>query len=220
MHLLLIIFPIILFINLKMEILPKQKDVQIEILNKMDDKTLINFCHINSETLNFCNTNQQFWLNRIISKFNIPLEVLNQYKRDRSWSRYYIKDLRRISDDPQGWLRWGIIFQRMDHVIGAVNSGADINFKDPRFGYIALTNAATRNYFDMVKYLIEHKADPNIIDKWGNVALSYSIQNINLEMFKYLIEHGANINNLDEHHRNNILNLPSYKEFRDYLKTL
>ena len=86
-----------------MKALTKTKDTDIEILNRMDDTTLINFCHANSETLQFCNNNQQFWLNRIISKYystsmlyNIPLTILKEYKGNREWSEYYIGDLRKI----------------------------------------------------------------------------------------------------------------------------
>lgn len=114
----------------------------------------------------------------------------------------------------------GVVFDRMDYIIAALNLGANINFEDPRTGSTALLGAADRNYFDMVKYLIEHKADPNIIDRWGNHVLKYPIQNFNFEMFKYLIEQGAKIENLDDHYRNNMLTLPSYKEFREYLETL
>lgn len=174
-----------------MEILPKQKDVQMEILNKMDDKTLIDFCHTNSETLDFCNTNQQFWLNRIISKFNIPLSVLNKYKGVRNWSEYYISDLRKISNDPQDYLKWGVLTNRMDHIIGAVNSGADVNFRSKAYHSTPLMGALHTHNFDAIKYLIERGADPNIKDLEGNHLLQkYTV--FNSEILKYLLDHGAN----------------------------
>jgi len=39
------------------------KNVDIKILNELDDENLIKMCDINKEAMEFCNNNQNLWLN-------------------------------------------------------------------------------------------------------------------------------------------------------------
>ena len=56
--------------------------------------------------------------------------------------------------------------------------------------------ATKNNNLEMVKYLIENKANVKLKDYLGRSALHYGARDGNLKIVKYLVEHGANI--LDE----------------------
>ena len=99
------------------------KDNITLILNQLDDKELIHVCHSNSKLLNFCNTNDSFWRNRIMVRYpNLKLSELNMYRGSRSWNEYYIKT---FVKNPQ-MVRNDIKFIRFDD---------DIR-KDAKLGYI------------------------------------------------------------------------------------
>ena len=111
-------------------LLTGNKDVDFKILGELEDKDLIKMCNINKEAMQLCNNNQNFWLNRILIKFPyLKLDVLKKYKNDRLWSEYYINDLRKInnSTDVNKTLWNGSRKGRLDHVMIAINNGADIH---------------------------------------------------------------------------------------------
>ena len=68
------------------------KDVDFEILNKLDDKDLIVFCSTSSEAKTFCE-DQTFWQRRVIDRFGkyLSLDTIRIFKADRKWSDYYIE---------------------------------------------------------------------------------------------------------------------------------
>ena len=72
------------------------KDLDFKILGELEDKDLVSYCQTNKQADEICK-DQGFWLNRILLKFPyLSWEILNKYKGDRSWSEYYINDLRDI----------------------------------------------------------------------------------------------------------------------------
>ena len=197
-----------------MNFLTGQKDTDIEILNRLDDKSLIKFCHSNTKTLNFCNTNQQFWLNRIIAKYKIPIDVLNKYKGDRTWSEYYIQDLRKIDKSVLKWLQYGSVAGRLDFVMAALNLGADINNQDSRSDHTALMFAVKSNHFEIVKYLVDNKANLNLYNGLEGSVISMTIKTKNLAIFKYLLKNGAILDRPD------LVRARQLPTFSDYLKTI
>ena len=64
-----------------------KKDELFEILNKLDDKDLLNFCSINRKYQEICQ-NEDFWRNRFFSKYG------NQYgfykPKNRTWRNLYL----------------------------------------------------------------------------------------------------------------------------------
>ena len=71
------------------------RDLDMKILNELEDVDLVKMCQMNRAAKTIC-TDQNFWLNRILTKFPyLSLDILNKYKGDRTWSEYYIEDLRR-----------------------------------------------------------------------------------------------------------------------------
>ena len=69
-----------------------------KILNELEDNNLVKVCRVNKEANSLCN-DQVFWMNRVFNRFGyVGGEILRKYKKDRSWSEYYIQDLRKINE--------------------------------------------------------------------------------------------------------------------------
>lgn len=74
-----------------------------------------------------------------------------------------------------------------------IENGADVNVVSKYDGTTVLRLAVECNNIGMVKYLIEHGADPRL-DK--ELLLNADIHNF--EMINYLVEHGADVNAKNE----------------------
>ena len=127
------------------------KDVDIKILNELPDEELVNMCQVNKEYNKICN-NDNFWRNRILFKYpELNIDILNKYKKNRTWSQYYIHDLRKInSTNAQTTLFNGIENGRLDWVIVAVENGANVRVYNDQ----AVRNASRNGHLDVVKYLV------------------------------------------------------------------
>ena len=190
------------------------KDVDINILNKLEDKDLVNICQTNKKADEICK-DEGFWLQRIFTKFPyLTIDILKEYKGVRSWSDYYIYDLRRFSlkKYPNVKLTNALKNGRLDQVIILLNRGAWFNnmvsiasangqlnivkyliekvknTRDQING--AFMHAVQLGYLDIIKYLIEKGADINAL--WG-FALRRASENGHLAVVKYLVENGADI---------------------------
>ena len=100
----------------------------------------------------------------------------------RSWSEYYIKDLRKINSSNAE--KYGTIASnlgRLDQVMIAISLGAD--------GDKALTWASLHGHLDVVKYLVEQGVD---IHTQKNKAFYWARQYKNLAVVKYLEEQMRN----------------------------
>ena len=133
------------------------KDIDRKILNNLEDKDLVNVCQVNKKAQSICN-DQVFWMNRVFLRFGyVGGDVLRSNKGNRTWSEYYIKDLRKInSTNADEYLRNGSIKGRLDYVIiSLVGHGANIHI----YSNQALRLAIMEGYLEVVKYLIEFGAD-------------------------------------------------------------
>ncbi len=159
------------------------KDVDRKILNNLEDKDLVNVCQTNKKANSLCN-DQVFWMNRVFQKFGyVGGNVLRQNKKDRSWSEYYIQDLRKIQFNVNKYLGLGSRKGRLYQVIIALKNGAD----DTDW---ALGLASRYDHLEVVKFLISQGA--NIHASYNN-ALKWASNKGHLDVVKYLIENGANI---------------------------
>ena len=68
------------------------RDIDIDILNKLDDKKLIEMCEMDQYLYSICN-DQVFWQRRVISTYGkyLTLDEMKKGKGDRNWSDYYIE---------------------------------------------------------------------------------------------------------------------------------
>jgi ankyrin repeat protein len=75
-------------------------------------------------------------------------------------------------------------------------AGFDIN-KSNTAGYTGLMVAAERGRADIVKLLLDHKADPNVAGRDGSTALMLAAESNQPEILKLLINRGADPNRQD-----------------------
>ncbi len=174
------------------------KDVDRKILNNLEDEDLVNVCQVNKKAQSLCN-DQVFWMNRVFLKFGyVGGNILRKHKKDRSWSEYYIKDLRKINrTNADGYLGNGTYNGRLDHVIISLNIGANIH----RHNDDALRYSSRRGHLDIVRYLVELKPDGSNIHRHNDEALRASSRNGHLDVVKYLVElkpDGANIHAMND----------------------
>src|SRR5262245_13921144 len=72
-----------------------------------------------------------------------------------------------------------------------IGDGADVNFKTP-YGVTALLQAAGQGHLEVVKILLEHKADPNVKDTfYGQTPLDSAGEEGKIEILKALLDAGA-----------------------------
>jgi len=75
----------------KEKLLTGQKDPNLVILDKLDDKSLISFCLVNKAANELC-SNDDFWRNRFIRKAG---EESLQYKSpEKTWKQFYLQILK------------------------------------------------------------------------------------------------------------------------------
>ena len=77
-----------------------------------------------------------------------------------------------------------------------LDSGADPNLRDNRFGVTALIMAW--GYTDIVRLLLENGADPNLRDNLGTTALMMAALEGETETVRLLLENGADPNLIDK----------------------
>jgi hypothetical protein len=170
------------------------RDLDFKILLQLDDKSLVNYCITDKKSNEFCQ-DERFWEQLVISRFSyIDPYILNKYRNHRSWSNYYIRDLRKVNTaigrDLEIYLIEGVVNGRFDHVVIAIHNGVDIHADD---GY-PIVGAIERDNFELVKYLVENGASvtgaPGDIEGQG-WPLRVALTQKDFEIVKYLIEKGA-----------------------------
>lgn len=142
----------------------QSKDTDIETLLLLSDNSITQVCKTNTYLRDLCR-DQDFWRRLIGVRFpSLDSEVLNKYKGSRSWSDYYIEDLRPLMKKHREALIISLInnsrLGRLDKVIIAKQLGVKINALDN----MALYHASEAGHLDVVKYLIENGADPTADD--------------------------------------------------------
>lgn len=81
-------------------------------------------------------------------------------------------------------------FTDIGYVIRWLDEGGDVDVVDNLGDWSLLTLAANNNLFFIIKYLLEHGANPNKIKKNGNSAL---ILTKKWKIFDLLLKHGADL---------------------------
>ena len=110
------------------------RDTDFLIMEKLDDKSLLNLCLTNKRASVLCRE-QNFWKRRFVSKFG---ETAAKYKPEqRSWKNHYLKviiDLDRFSENPVDFLNyivWGNEGAKNSHFVNygesIINGGIDVS---------------------------------------------------------------------------------------------
>jgi ankyrin repeat protein len=79
-----------------------------------------------------------------------------------------------------------------------VGCGVDPNVREDEIGATPLHVAATYGYSEIVEFLLNHGADPNIREKYGCTPLHYATWFGNSKVVKVLLNHGADPNIRDK----------------------
>lgn len=205
------------------------KDVDREILNKLDDKDLLIACSIDKYTWkNVCD--DAFLKRRLLAKY----PKIEQFKKENeSWKAFFLRVITYISLMREKFRRYknydyielfkdyktniNLILNEtsklgeLNYVKWSLKEGADIHsgLEAP------LMYAIDGGQLEIVKYLAEHGAD---IHAGNDHALIEASRNRHLEIVKYLVEHGANIHAYD----NEALKYAKYyghSEIEEYLNS-
>lgn len=73
-----------------------------------------------------------------------------------------------------------------------LEAGADPNLADPACGLTVLHDAARVGFADTVRELLDHGADANLVDAWGNLPLHLAAREGYLEVVRLLIGRTTN----------------------------
>ena len=68
------------------------RDVDIDILNRLNDKDLVSSCQTNKYAQSVCN-DEKLWLRRSIDRFSkyVSVEEMKKFKGNRTWGEYYVE---------------------------------------------------------------------------------------------------------------------------------
>ena len=78
-----------------MNVLTGNKDADLLILDKLDDKSLVSFCLTNKDANRLCSIDS-FWRNRLIRKYG------NVQFNSRTWKQFYLSIFKYWNDDTNG----------------------------------------------------------------------------------------------------------------------
>ena len=167
------------------------RDLDHIILNKLEDKDLVNMCLVSKDAKNICD-DQTFWLNRILSRFpKVSPEVFIRSKGGLSWSEYYIYDLRNLIDSqPNEILIDGAKDGKEDWVMISLNEGANIHAPRFRIHDAALRFATQYGHYEVIKILLKAGADVHAGDD-GSLGSASWIGHA--EIVKLLLGAGADV---------------------------
>lgn len=190
------------------------RDLDREILGKIEDKDLLKVCSIDKYTWNIV-CDDSFLRRRMCKKY----PEIENYKFDsETWKLFFKRAIYYITLLKQKFdydYTFGIFFAQYNIlkvysknknsilaessrrgelalVIWSLKKGADIHHDND----YALRWASERGYFEIVKYLVENGANIHASEDWALITASGSGH---LEIVKYLADRGSNINS-----RNNL----------------
>jgi ankyrin repeat protein len=83
-----------------------------------------------------------------------------------------------------------VFYQDLEGLREVIDSGVDLDARDPNSGSTALMLASSFGFLDMVELLLSSGADPNIADNRGMTALMAAAQ-VSQPMMELLLEHEA-----------------------------
>ena len=147
----------------------------------LDDVSLAKACMVNS-TFSTKICNHTFWINKIIKKFGLSIDDIDNYKNNNTYWAYYLFLSDKLDDDDvDDVLLDSSASGRIDLVKITLNRGANL-YDD------AITEAAFHGHDDIVKLILTY--DDDDIDS----ALLYSVFGENVSTILLLLNRGADVN--------------------------
>lgn len=85
--------------------------------------------------------------------------------------------------------------QKIAEIQQLIKDGLNLNAKSKEYlqGFTPLMLASELGYINLVKFLLNNKADANALDNYNTTAIFYAARHGRLDIVKLLISHGANI---------------------------
>ena len=149
----------------------------------MNDKDLLQVCLVNKAINKACK-DESFWRNRSVEKY--PLA--SKYKLEKeTWRRFYLKFVHYTYEYANliHLLRQACFIGDLSLVVHALDKKKE-NVRANNDLPLLLANQGS--YYEIMKYLILHGADPNVDN--ANV-LKWQCAHGNLDIVSFLIEHGS-----------------------------
>jgi hypothetical protein len=167
--------------------LTNNKDTDLIILSKLNDKDLLNACLTNKSVNKACK-DENFWRLRFIETFDkkFPVkpgyDVPSQHKSPReTWRNFYLKFLYYTDryQLPYDLLKKAASTGDLSLIVYALN-------RHPEGVNEALDIVVILEKEEAIKYLVSHGSNATLAIRW---ASGYG----SLDLVKFLVEHGANI---------------------------
>jgi hypothetical protein len=158
------------------------KDLDREILGKIDDRELLKVCSINKYTWNTV-CDDAFLRRRLLAKY----PEIEQYKsEDETWKSFFLRVVRTIA----------LMKKHFEYVytFGNFDKQYEILVKYKKFKDMVLFESAIKGELALVIWELKNGAD---IHSGDDLVLRLATREGQLEVVKYLLEHGANIHALD-----------------------
>ena len=120
---------------------------------------------------------------RVMNNFWQRMEDKSQEEKDEAFIKYAVSGY----DDYTRHIQWL-------QIVAGVHAGANPN-KCPKYETSALNRAVDNDYYALVKFLLDHNADPNIISSFDERTPLFDAENA--AMAQLLVSKGALIQNQD-----------------------
>ena len=101
------------------------------------------------------------------------------------------------------------VYDRLELAKMLIDLGADINLQEKARGYTALHAAVENRKIDAIRLLLEHNANTNIQDAFGNIPLMKA-SHLDIEIIDLLVKYGSDYN------KENFYGNSAYKIFLAY----
>lgn len=166
----------------KTVILTGIKDTDLLILQKLDDEDLLQACLVNKAINRACK-DESFWRNRSLEKYPLP----SNYKLEKETWRYFYLKIVHYRSKYNLWahlLRQACFIGDLSLVALALDKKKEIV---NAYDNLPLILANQGSYYEIMKYLILHGADPNVNN--GDI-LHWNCAHGNLDIVQFLLEHG------------------------------
>ena len=167
----------------KIKFLALPKDIIHKILLYSEPEEIRTMCNLNRNLYEKVYLNEIFWMNKIITEFDIKVDLQEEENNYKSSKDFY-KEI--INLPAEKLLLKGVDYNSLKTVNIALKKGADINtYRDS-----ALISSCENGQLELVKCLVEHGADISVENSF---SIELACLNGHLEVVKYLVNQGVDV---------------------------
>ncbi len=186
------------------------RDLDSELLLKMDDREFIKTCSLNNYFINLCKRDNYLLFKKKLQFFypdTLNEKTLKEYMPSSySWKQYYASAVKAVAGLKE---RYNYDFVSGDPFIQLKIFQQNTFGGLPRYKAI-FSDSIKANQFPLLVYALQYSPNMTI----GIKHLLHAAALRDMKILKYLISHGADINSIKG------LSMEYYLNNRDYLKSL